>query len=204
MPDFIVRKMQLVLEEVRHDGGPAPELPRKLGAVLASLDLIALQLQSPKSGQYITSIYGADALQIFDSWGGALSARDYTEFVQPRMLRLIAALKDCGVPIISYVNGCRHLLDFMCESGADVVAIDWRVEAKDAVRIVDGRCAIQGNMDPCALLATPEAAVRETEKTLREFDGVNGYIFNLGSGILKWTPVPAAKACVETVRNWRK
>jgi uroporphyrinogen decarboxylase len=146
---------------------------------------------------------GADALQIFDSWGGSLSAADYKEFVQPRMKRLIASLKDTGLPIISYVNGCGHLLEFMADSGADVVAIDWRIEAADAIRIVDGRCAIQGNMDPCALLASPEAAIRETKKTLKAFEGHDGFIFNLGSGVLKWTPVPSAKAVVDTVRSWR-
>ncbi len=147
---------------------------------------------------------GADALQIFDSWGGSLGVADYREFVQPRMKRLIAALKGTGVPIISYVNGCGHLLNMMADSGADVVAIDWRIEAADAIKIVAGRCAIQGNMDPAALLATPEAAIRETKKCLAAFDGHDGFIFNLGSGILKWTPVPAAKAVVDTVRAWRK
>ncbi len=146
---------------------------------------------------------GADALQIFDSWGGSLSSRDYATFVQPRMKRLIASLKDLGVPIISYVNGCGHLLEFMADSGADVVAIDWRIDAADAIKIVAGRCAIQGNMDPCALLASPEAAARETRKTLQEFAGHKGFIFNLGSGVLKWTPVASAKAVVDTVRAWQ-
>ncbi len=147
---------------------------------------------------------GADALQIFDSWGGSLSPADYATFVQPRMKRLVTALKDCNVPIITYVNGCAHLLDQMCESGADVVGIDWRLDAAEAQRIVAGRCAIQGNMDPCALLADEAAAIRETKRTLEDFSGCDGYIFNLGSGILKWTPVASAKACVDTVKAWKK
>ncbi|MCB9834365.1 MAG: uroporphyrinogen decarboxylase [Planctomycetes bacterium] len=147
---------------------------------------------------------GADALQIFDSWGGALATKDYARFVQPRMERLIAGLKrELDLPIISYVNGCSHLLELMADSGADVLAIDWKVEPAEAIRRVGDRCAIQGNMDPCALLASPEAAAAETRANLEAFGDFAGHIFNLGSGVLKWTPVACAQAVVDTVKDYR-
>ncbi|MEZ6195595.1 MAG: uroporphyrinogen decarboxylase [Planctomycetota bacterium] len=145
---------------------------------------------------------GADAVQIFDSWAGTLDQAAYQRFAHQWTAKLIRGVADLGAPVISYVNGCDHLLEIMAGSGADVVAIDWRVDPGEALMRVGGQVAIQGNLDPTALLATPEVAARETRRTLEAFAGAPGYIFNVGSGVLQWTPVACAEAVVRTLRSW--
>ena len=146
---------------------------------------------------------GAAAVQVFDSWAGSLGQEEYAEFAHSYTTRLIAAVKETGVPVISYVNGGAHLIERMATSGADVISLDWRVDPADARRRVGDLVALQGNMDPGALLASPEAATRETRRNLDAFGGAPGHIFNLGSGVMKWTPVESARACVDAVREWR-
>ena len=145
---------------------------------------------------------GAAAVQIFDSWGGCLGTEDYATFAHPYTVRLIDGVKDLGAPVISYMNGCGQVLEIMAESGADALSIDWRISPAEARRRVGDRVALQGNMDPTALLATPEVAARETRRNLEAFGREPGHIFNLGSGVLKWTPVDCAKAVVDTVGSW--
>ena len=144
---------------------------------------------------------GAAAVQIFDSWGGCLGPAEYRDFAHPWTARLVRAVKDLGVPVISFVNGCSHLLETMAESGADVISLDWRVSPADARRRIGDRVALQGNLDPCALLSTPEAAERETRRVRREFGDAPGYIFNLGSGILPPTPVENVARMVEVLKS---
>ncbi|MCA9319425.1 MAG: uroporphyrinogen decarboxylase [Planctomycetes bacterium] len=142
---------------------------------------------------------GAAAVQIFDSWGGCLGADDYRAFSDPWTRRLIDAVADLGAPVVSYVNGGGHLLEILADSGAEVVSLDWRVDPADARRRIGDRVALQGNLDPCALLATPDVAARETARNLAAFGDAPGHIFNLGSGVLKWTPVECVRAVVDTV-----
>jgi uroporphyrinogen decarboxylase len=142
---------------------------------------------------------GADAVQIFESWGGALDRRTWNERVGPYVARLVAAAHARGVPAILYVNGASHLLEAMAESGADVLGIDWRVDPADAIRRVGGRVALQGNLDPCALFAPPDVVERMTREVLEAFGEQQGYVFNLGSGILPKTPVESVEAMFRTV-----
>jgi uroporphyrinogen decarboxylase len=142
---------------------------------------------------------GADVLQIFDSWGGALSAEMYRERLLPHVARLVAEAKGFGVPVVLYVNGCTHLLEVMADSGADVLGIDWRVNPAEAIARVGDRVALQGNMDPCTLFAPPDVVRREAAKTLKAFEGQRGFIFNLGSGILPKTPLDSVQALWDTV-----
>ena len=132
---------------------------------------------------------GADVLQVFDSWGGALDAATYRSAILPHVQRLVAGGKKLGVPVILYVNGCAQLLEVMADSGADVLGIDWRVDAADAIARVGSRVALQGNLDPCTLFAPPAVISREVTRVLDEFREQRGYIFNLGSGILPGVPV---------------
>lgn len=141
----------------------------------------------------------ADALQIFDSWGGALDAETYRSRILPHVTRLVQGAQDMGVPVILYVNGCHHLLEVMADSGADVLGIDWRVDPADAIRRVGDRCALQGNLDPCTLFATPEVVEREAQRVLDAFEPAKGFIFNLGSGILPKTPLDSVEALFRTV-----
>ncbi|QDV09926.1 Uroporphyrinogen decarboxylase [Planctomycetes bacterium Poly30] len=142
---------------------------------------------------------GADVLQIFDSWGGALSAEVYRERLFPHVQRLVAEAKGFGVPAILYVNGCSHLLEVMADTGADVLGIDWRVNPAEAIARVGDRVALQGNLDPCTLFAPPDVVRREAAKNLDAFTDQRGYIFNLGSGILPKTPLESVAALWETV-----
>ena len=146
---------------------------------------------------------GADVVQVFDSWGGALDAATYRSAILPHVTRLVSGAKKLGAPVILYVNGASHLLLPMAGSGADVLGIDWRVSASEAIRHVGARAALQGNLDPCALFAPPEIVERETNRVLDEFSGQEGYIFNLGSGILPSTQVESVEAVFRAIRARR-
>jgi uroporphyrinogen decarboxylase len=146
---------------------------------------------------------GADAVQIFDSWGGALDAASWRRAILPHTSRLVAGAKRLGVPVILYVNGAAHLLQAMAGAGADVIGIDWRVPASEAIRHVGARAALQGNLDPCVLFAPAGVVERETNRVLDEFAQQEGYIFNLGSGILPKTPVASMEAIFRTVKARR-
>lgn len=146
---------------------------------------------------------GADVLQIFDSWGGALDAATYDRLLMPAMRRLIEGARATGVPVILYVNGGGHLLELLVEAGPDVLGLDWRVDPADAIERVGSRVALQGNLDPCVLFAPPEVVRQETERVLDAFAGQEGHIFNLGSGILPPTPVESMEAVFDVIRSRR-
>ncbi|MCY2959303.1 MAG: uroporphyrinogen decarboxylase [Planctomycetota bacterium] len=138
---------------------------------------------------------GADAVQIFDSWGGALDARTWREHLLPHVTRLVRETKArTRVPIILYVNGASQLLEVLADSGADAIGLDWRVDPVEARARIGSRCAIQGNLDPTILFASPEVVEREARRMLEGFAGSTGHVFNLGSGILPGTPVASMEA----------
>jgi uroporphyrinogen decarboxylase len=142
---------------------------------------------------------GADCVQIFDSWGGALDAATYRAAVLPHVQRLVASVSATNTPVILYMNGCAHLLEVLADSGAQVLGIDWRIDPAEAQRRVGGRVALQGNLDPCTLFAPPEVVAREARRVLEAFSDQRGYIFNLGSGILPKTPLESVEALFRTV-----
>lgn len=167
-----------------------PELFAELLRRLVDNQIPYLQMQAAA---------GADVLQIFDSWGGALDAATYRRVLLPEIKRLVAGAKSTGVPVILYLNGGAHLLEVLADSGADVVGIDWRVSPSDAIERIGGRVALQGNLDPCLLFAPPEVVEREAKANLEAFSSQRGYIFNLGSGILPKTPLESVAALWRTV-----
>jgi uroporphyrinogen decarboxylase len=151
---------------------------------------------------------GAQVVQLFDTWAGELSAADYEEFALPyerkvfeRIHRDLAGRGPSGanVPAILYVNGCGHILEKMAESGADVLSIDWRIELAEARRRVGDKVALQGNLDPCELLGTPETIAESVREILKKGGGL-GHIMNLGHGILPMVPVENARAFIETAK----
>ncbi len=142
---------------------------------------------------------GADVLQVFDSWGGALSAEVYRERILPHVERLVSEARGFGVPVILYVNGCHHLLEVMADSGAEVLGIDWRIDPREAIERVGDRVALQGNLDPCTLFAPPDVVRAEAQRVLDGFKDQRGYIFNPGSGILPKTPLDSVQALWDTV-----
>jgi uroporphyrinogen decarboxylase len=142
---------------------------------------------------------GADALQIFDSWGGALDAATYERVLAPHVAQLVGhAKKEC--PVILYLNGGSHLLETLADTGPNVLGLDWRVAPEDAMRRVGGRVALQGNLDPCALYGPPEVVAAEVTRVLDAFSDQKGYIFNLGSGILPSVPVESMETLFRTLQ----
>lgn len=143
---------------------------------------------------------GAQALQVFDTWGGILSPADYAEYVLPYSQRVIDGL-DKTVPIIHFVKGAGGFLDLVMQAGGDVLGIDWHIDLSDAIAKVDGRFSVQGNMDPTLLLGTPELVVRRAREVVEKGKAARGHVFNLGHGILPMTPVENAVALVEAVHE---
>jgi uroporphyrinogen decarboxylase len=147
---------------------------------------------------------GAQVVQLFDSWAGALAPRDYREFALPPLARAARAAKAAGVPVIVFAPGAGWALEELAEAtGADVIGCDWQVEPAAArARLAPHGVAVQGNLDPTWLYAPIPEIERRTRAMLDAFGG-RGHIANLGHGILPDVPVPHAKAFVETVKAWR-
>ena len=127
---------------------------------------------------------GASAVQLFDSWAGALRPEHYREYVLPHSKRILAAMDDLGVPKIHFGITTGELLDQIAEAGADVVGVDWRTRLADARERTGGKVALQGNLDPALLMAPPEVLESEVRRVLADNDGHPGHIFNLGHGVL--------------------
>jgi uroporphyrinogen decarboxylase len=144
---------------------------------------------------------GADILQIFESWGGVLSPDDFRTFALPYTRRIIAGIKDTGVPIVHYMNGCGNVLEDLADIGADVLGVDWRLDLGEAFDRVGDKVAIQGNMDPCKLYAPIPVIEAEVRRLHAQVAGRPGHIFNLGHGILPDVPVAHAQAFVRAVKE---
>ncbi|HEU4983195.1 MAG TPA: uroporphyrinogen decarboxylase [Acidobacteriaceae bacterium] len=145
---------------------------------------------------------GADVIQIFDSWAGALSVEDYREFVLPVTKLLVREVQSFGTPVIYFGVDTASLLPAMRETGADVLGLDWRVPLGKAWRELDYACAVQGNLDPITLFAEPELIRRRVRGILDQAAGRPGHIFNLGHGIVPDTPVENVQAAVKFVREY--
>jgi uroporphyrinogen decarboxylase len=145
---------------------------------------------------------GAQVLQLFDSWAGLLSPGDYREFVLPYSRTAIAAASECGVPLIHFATGSAGLLELLREAGGDVIGIDWRVDLDAAWLRLGEDVALQGNLDPVALLAEPAGLQARAAAVLRSAGGRRGHIFNLGHGILPQTPPDNVRRLVELVHEW--
>ncbi|HYA97823.1 MAG TPA: uroporphyrinogen decarboxylase [Methylomirabilota bacterium] len=134
---------------------------------------------------------GASAVQLFDTWCGELSLADYQEHVLPATREVVSALKSAGVPVILYTKASHHLLPAVVRTGADVLSVDWRVSMSELRRLAGPSVAIQGNVDPAALCASPRRVQKAVSDALAELHG-RGHILNLGHGILPQTPVENA------------
>ena len=143
---------------------------------------------------------GADALQVFDSWAGALCPDDYRRFVLPHVQALIAGVER-RVPVIHFAQGNPALLPLMKQTGADVIGVDWRVDLAEAWSTLGDDVAIMGNLDPVTLLTTPEQIRAEAGAILAKAGGRPGHIFNLGHGILPETDPQDAIALVDAVHE---
>lgn len=147
---------------------------------------------------------GARAIQVFDSWAGALSPEDYVRFVQPYSRALIERIRAPGVPVIHFGTGTAGFFRELHAAGGDVIGIDWRINIDQAWMDIGYRSAIQGNLDPAALFAPlPELRTKVTD-LLRRTGTRPGHIVNLGHGILPDTPVENVKAIVQIVREFHR
>ncbi|MGI9296947.1 MAG: uroporphyrinogen decarboxylase [Gammaproteobacteria bacterium] len=144
---------------------------------------------------------GAQAAMIFDSWGGLLGGGDYEDFSLEYIRRIVAAI--APAPTIVFARDCGFHLPKIAACGCDAVGADWRTPLAAARRMSAGRTAIQGNLDPAALLSDAESAAAATRRVLEDFGGAPGHIFNLGHGVHKDTPPENVAALVETVRHWK-
>ena len=147
---------------------------------------------------------GADVIQIFDSWAGALSVDDYRDFVLPVTKSLVREVQALGVPVIYFGVDTASLLPAMRETGADVLGLDWRVPLDEAWRNLDYVVAVQGNLDPITLFAEPELIRQRVHQILAQAAGRPGHIFNLGHGIVPGTPVENVQAVVKFVREYSR
>jgi uroporphyrinogen decarboxylase len=144
---------------------------------------------------------GASAVQLFDSWVGALPAADYARFVQPHSARVLAAIGALGVPRIHFGVVTGEMLDLMGEAGADVVGVDFRVPLDEAARRVGPGRALQGNLDPAILFAPWEAVAQRTREVLAAGRAAEGHVFNLGHGVIPDTDPDVLARVVELVHD---
>ncbi|MGA4838993.1 uroporphyrinogen decarboxylase [Streptomyces sp. G45] len=144
---------------------------------------------------------GASAVQLFDSWVGALAPADYRRSVMPASAKVFQAVESYGVPRIHFGVGTGELLGLLGEAGADVVGVDWRVPLDEAARRVGPGKALQGNLDPAVLFSSTEAVREKTDEVLAAAAGLEGHVFNLGHGVLPSTDPDALTRLVEYVHT---
>jgi uroporphyrinogen decarboxylase len=145
---------------------------------------------------------GAAAVQVFDSWAGSLSPREYERWVMPYTRRILERLREAGVPSINFATGNPELLPLIAEAGGDVIGVDWRIPLDRAWKVVGDDRGVQGNLDPVALLAGREVALREAREVLERAAGRPGHIFNGGHGLLPGTDPDTVRAVVDFVHEF--
>ncbi|MFJ2636253.1 uroporphyrinogen decarboxylase [Streptomyces sp. NPDC087422] len=168
-----------------------PELWRDLLDLLADITVGFLKVQIEA---------GASAVQVFDSWVGALAPVDYRRYAMPASVKVFDAVEEYGVPRIHFGVGTGELLGLMGEAGADVVGVDWRVPLDEAGRRVGPGKALQGNLDPSVLFA-PTAAVEAKAREVLDAAPATGHVFNLGHGVLPSTDPDALTRLVDFVHT---
>ena len=176
-----------------------PDLMHKL------LDKVAQAVTAYLNAQIAA---GAQAVQIFDTWGGALSTPKYQEFSLAYMRRIVAGLtreaEGRKVPVIMFTKGGGQWLELMADTGADALGLDWTTQIGDARSRVGDRVSLQGNLDPCALYASPDSIRREVADILAGYGHGNGHVFNLGHGITPDIDPEHVTALVEAVHELSK
>ena len=146
--------------------------------------------------------HGAQAVQVFDTWAGTLSAVDYKEFVLPHMVRLFDTL-DASVPRILFAVGSSHLIRLMDRTGCDVLGVDWRLPLDESWSLAQFRPAIQGNLDPLALFGPHQYLAGRVRDVLSRVGTRRGHVFNLGHGILPSTPLDSVAFLIDLVHQSR-
>jgi uroporphyrinogen decarboxylase len=169
-----------------------PELWHALLSRLAAIAATFLKVQVAA---------GASAVQLFDSWAGALSAADYATYVLPHSASVLDAIADTGVPRIHFGVGTGELLALMHDAGADVVGVDWRLPLDVAAARIGAGVPVQGNLDPAVLLSDWDVVEREVRRVVEQGRRAGPHIFNLGHGVLPETPPDTITRVVELVHS---
>ncbi len=186
------------------EGGPSKEHAKTKAMMFGAPDVWDALMRKIAS---ISAAYlkvqvdaGASAVQLFDSWAGAMSPADYQHYVMPYSASVLAAAGELGVPRIHFGVGTGELLGLMGEAGADVVGVDWRVPLADGIRRVGGR-AVQGNLDPSLVFAPTELMLSRAAEVLEAGRAAPGHIFNLGHGVMPSTDPDQLKRLTDFVHE---
>ncbi len=171
----------------------APELWDALMTKIAAISAAYLKVQAAA---------GASAVQLFDSWAGAVNPADYERFVMPYSARVLSAAAGLGIPRIHFGVGTGELLGLMGAAGADVVGVDWRVPLADGIARVGGR-AVQGNLDPSLVFAPTEVMLDRAGAIIEAGHAASGHIFNLGHGVLPSTDPDQLARLTDFVQGYR-
>jgi uroporphyrinogen decarboxylase len=186
------------------EGGPSKEHARTKALMFGAPDVWQALLDKIAriSAAYldVQIAAGASAVQLFDSWAGAVTRADYEAHVLPFSRQVLEAVGDRGVPRIHFGVGTGEILDLMGTAGAEVVGVDWRVPLADGVRRVGGR-VVQGNLDPTLVFAPPEVMLARADQVLAEGRGAPGHIFNLGHGVIPSTDPDQLKRLTDHVHE---
>jgi len=168
-----------------------PDISARLLERLADAMIVYLRAQAAA---------GAQALMLFESWGGLLGPYDFRHVALPPVKRIFEGLKDLGVPLIYFANNCGTVLDIISELPVDVVGVDWRVPLAGARKLLPGK-AIQGNLDPAVLFSPPATLEKRVDEVLRDAGPAPGHIFNLGHGIWPEVDPDAIRRVVDYVHE---
>ncbi|HWJ10024.1 MAG TPA: uroporphyrinogen decarboxylase [Nocardioides sp.] len=171
----------------------APEVWEALMAKIASISAAFLRVQVDA---------GASAIQLFDSWAGAVNRDDYLQYVQPWSARVLASIGETGVPRIHFGVNSGELLDLMGDAGADVVGVDWRVRLADGIARIGPNRAVQGNLDPTLVFAPTEVMTARAAEVLEAGRAARGHIFNLGHGVIPSTDPDQLARLTEFVQSY--
>jgi uroporphyrinogen decarboxylase len=143
---------------------------------------------------------GVDAVQIFDSWGGILKGDDYQEGSLKWIRKIIESIRG-DIPVILFAKGCAEQMPQLCDTGAQIMGLDWTVDIGLMAKSIPSHIAIQGNLDPMLLNGSPELTQTETQKILDCMKDRPGHIFNLGHGIDKDAKLNCVQRLLDTIRN---
>jgi uroporphyrinogen decarboxylase len=166
--------------------------------LLALLKTLAISVRLYLEAQLAA---GADAIQIFDTWGGVLAPDHFRKFSLDLLFDVVSTLRRDGAPVIVFSKGANHALSDLAAIGADVVGLDWTVDIGAARAAIGDQVALQGNLDPSFLYASPERIRGEVRSILRKYGKGSGHVFNLGHGILPDVPVEHARAMIRAVKE---
>ncbi|WP_241238212.1 uroporphyrinogen decarboxylase [Nocardioides pantholopis] len=187
------------------EGGPSKEHAKTKAMMFGApevWDALMRKIAGIASGYLRVQVEaGASAVQLFDSWAGALTPADYAEHVMPHSARVLAAAGELGVPRIHFGVGTTNLLGLMGEAGADVVGVDWRTPLGDAIGRV-GERAVQGNLDPTLVFAPTEVMTARAAEVIEAGRAARGHIFNLGHGVIPSTDPDQLKRLTEFVQGY--